>query len=806
MEDYRSTIVQYINEMYSINAININGTYIETKTLDTFVIPEVKISEKSENRFAQQMVENTMTLDAFLQLYHQVIIFGEPGFGKTTILKYLALFTANNTAVGKYGIQRDAIPVYISLAAFCNQGLSIKDYIIALYKRLVNDKEDFEKYISEKMNKGEVVILLDGLNDVSLDTQNQIIRQINTLCVNCTKMKIVIATREYRSIPHLKIFKAAKIQSFSTDLIEKYTESIIKSEIDAPNKARESKLKFINAISKKTHLFQLAQNPLFLSILVMLYLRQKELPDTRIELYNTYVEDLIPSTCISEDGLCTKERIIRVLAYIAYNMTRNDSHNSFVTLSALKSYVIAFFEKKVGDEKWDALEKTQLLLEKVIGKIGVFTYEAESLGYSIKQASIKDYLSALNICYDLEDYVDSRKKGRYRHKEIVDILLPDEKWHEILKLVVEYLAVVNSSLCDVLEMVSYALKYEVKWSTELQAKCSIIAGECLILISGKTIGDMQDCTMNCQQLMINILENELLSSSIHIGAARVLSHIGDPRIIQNLQVPEMINIKPGSFVKGADSCEVKALIDEASKVVLEKEDMWIQNYWKEILLSEVSEKKKVTITKPFRISKYPITNLQYQIFLDNTNYHVPGWGDDKKGALYTWNEETRRCNPAYSNSPVVLVSWYDANNYCKWLSKQTGRTFRLPSEDEWEYAARGEKSKKYPWGNEWKEDYANTLESGLNDIVPVGCFEQGKSDFGLMDCSGQIWEWTNTNDTVLWKKAWPSHMRSADDTEAYIVRGGAWDDISVFARCSSRGPNGASFFEHYIGFRIVEEL
>lgn len=808
MEDYRSSIVQYINDNFSTNPIGINGTYIETRTLEVFIDPDVKISTKSDNRFAQAMVENVMPLSKFIQQNSQTIIVGGPGNGKTAILKYLALIAANGINTSEYGIKTDTIPVYISLAAFCNQNLSIRDYIISLYKKLCNNKDQLERYIKDKLDNGEIFILLDGLNDVPIDTQRRVFQEINSICSKCLDIKVVITTRDYQSISLSKQFSTAKIQNFNSEKIEQFAESIIKSEVEDKKKAKESKLKFINAVSKNTSLFQLAQNPLFLSILVIQFIRQKELPKTRIELYGAYVDDLISAVSIEDDDFLSKDGIVRVLAYIAYSVMKNDPNNSFITTSVLKGYIISFFEKKVGYTKWDALQKTQLFLDKVLGKIGIFTYEAESGGYSIRQVSIKDYLSALNICYDLEDFIGGGKKGRYRHKEIVDILLPQESWHEILKLVVEYVSVVNSSLCNAHEMVSYALERKIPWSSELQAKCSLVAGECLVtIVNGKLFDNITGIISNCQNTMLKVLKEHMLSSSMHIGAARILSYLGDPRIMDNLEIPEMVDICQGSFVKGADSSEVKLLIDEASKVELGEEDLWVQNYWREILLSEVSEKKKVTINKPFRISKYPITNLQYQVFLnDNPDYRIPGWGDDKKGALYAWDDETRNCNPAYNNSPVVLVSWNDATNYCLWLSRKTGKKFRLPTENEWEYAARGKDSKKYPWGNEWKEDYANTLESGLNDIVPVGCFEKGKSDFGLLDCSGQIWEWTSSEDTALWKKAWPSNMRSSDDKEAYIVRGGAWDDISVFARCSSRGPNAASFYEHYIGFRIVEEL
>lgn len=790
-------------------SVGINGNFVESSVSEIFVEPKIKVLSKSTNRFAQVMAESEVPLSRYLCENPKAILVGSPGCGKTTILKFLSTIVFEPKLCLSYGIAENTIFVPVSSVALLNYTGSFFDYIVSLYKRHLGSQYDLEEYFNNKLQRGEVVILMDGLNDVSSLRQMTIIKQFDDLNNQFSKNNRFILTSRYllQNCSYAG-FEVGYIQEFDIENIEEYSSRIFKTSGLNKQKVRETKLKFINAISRNSELLTLARNPLFLSMLTLLYVRQSELPHKRIELYSIYINDVISSALSAISGeQFSKDSIIRVLAYVAYNMTKNDAQNTYLTEPVLKNYIKAFFEKRADYSKWDALQKMQLFFDQVVGKIGLFTYSAEIDGYIFSQYAIKEYLAALNICFDLEDYLENGKKGRIRYREILDMLFPYEKWHDIIKLVVEYIALINSNICNPIDVITYMINMQPYYASN-SIECIVIAGECLASLNvDSSDKKASECRQLCQENLINILSSANNSFKTRIRAARVLSHIGDTRFEGHSVAPEMVDILPGTFEKGASLSEINVFIEDAEKVSLDDNDLWIKNYWREILLSEVSEKEEVSITNRYRMSKYPITNMQYQVFLDeNPDYNVPGWGDDNKGALYTWDDEKRSCNAAYNNCPVVLVSWNDANNYCKWLSKKTGRKFRLPTEEEWEYAARGPQSSVYPWGNQWKDNYANTFESGINDIVGVGCFVEGVSAFGVFDCSGQIWEWTSTLDTELWKRAWPSNMRSSNDSEAYIVRGGAWDDISVFARCSSRGPNAASFYEHYIGFRVLEEI
>ena len=94
---------------------------------------------------------------------------------------------------------------------------------------------------------------------------------------------------------------------------------------------------------------------------------------------------------------------------------------------------------------------------------------------------------------------------------------------------------------------------------------------------------------------------------------------------------------------------------------------------------------------------------------------------------------------------MANVSWYDVVTYCRWLSKVTGKPYRLPSEAEWEKAARGSEGWIYPWGNEWDEKLCNSLEGGKGGTSPVGMYSPaGDSPYDCADMAGNVWEWTRS--------------------------------------------------------------
>ncbi|MEM8485425.1 MAG: SUMF1/EgtB/PvdO family nonheme iron enzyme [Bacteroidota bacterium] len=199
-------------------------------------------------------------------------------------------------------------------------------------------------------------------------------------------------------------------------------------------------------------------------------------------------------------------------------------------------------------------------------------------------------------------------------------------------------------------------------------------------------------------------------------------------------------------------------------------------------------------TSAYRIGKFPVTNVEYQAFVQETKHREPShWS----GGSFPSD---------LSDHPVVNVSWDDATAYCAWLRDKTGREVMLPTEAQWEKAARGmEDDRIYPWGDAWDEKKLNT---GTGATSTVGSFSpDGDSPFGCVDMAGNVWEWCQDwfdeseykkrGDSVLTDPTGPDKGRSR------VLRGGSFDLNSYHCRCSARNFHYPDYRDLSYGFRIV---
>lgn len=241
------------------------------------------------------------------------------------------------------------------------------------------------------------------------------------------------------------------------------------------------------------------------------------------------------------------------------------------------------------------------------------------------------------------------------------------------------------------------------------------------------------------EALVRQLESEAKASpSERISAGMALAYLGDPR-----DFDEMVDIPGGEFKQG--------------------------------------KTKEPTYVMAHRISRYPITNAQYARFLaDNPTDPVPRL-DEVWAEPYNWNLQQRTYPEGKANHPTVLVSWEDALAYCEWAG------VRLPTETEWEKAARGEDGQVYPWGDEFDPERTNVRESGVGGTTPAGVYPDGASPYGLLDCAGNVWEWTSS--------------RAGENQ--IVIRGGSWNFRAEDARCFSRDYSHPGHRSNCIGFRVV---
>lgn len=253
--------------------------------------------------------------------------------------------------------------------------------------------------------------------------------------------------------------------------------------------------------------------------------------------------------------------------------------------------------------------------------------------------------------------------------------------------------------------------------------------------------------------------------------------------------PQMVKILAGSFLMGSTLEQISEAIKDGA------DGDWIKNEMPQHYV-ELSE---------YSIGKYPITNREYQAFIRNIKYKSPqGWdGEDF---------------PVGKGShPVVNVSWEDAIAYCKWLSQKSGKQFRLPTEAEWEKAARwntahfngvlnnGE-SLIFPWGNDFDVDKANTDETDIGDTTEVGKFSpDGDSPYGCADMAGNVWEWCNDwLDEYEYKNNKEVINPQGNQTgTSRVLRGGSFGDDFWSARTAGRYGDLPGVSSWYYGFRVV---
>jgi formylglycine-generating enzyme required for sulfatase activity len=185
--------------------------------------------------------------------------------------------------------------------------------------------------------------------------------------------------------------------------------------------------------------------------------------------------------------------------------------------------------------------------------------------------------------------------------------------------------------------------------------------------------------------------------------------------------------------------------------------------------------------------------------------------DEFEAQLAEWYPPGRQTQPAYWHDdtfnnlaqPVVGICWFEARAYCAWLSAQTGQTFRLPTEVEWEAAARGVQRRRYAFGDDFDATRCNTFETHIRHTTPIGVFPGGQTPEGVVDMTGNTWDWTSSLYT-------PYPYDAADGREApsppgarRVVRGGSWRNDQDVARASYRDDSAPGLRDNAVGLRVV---
>ena len=242
--------------------------------------------------------------------------------------------------------------------------------------------------------------------------------------------------------------------------------------------------------------------------------------------------------------------------------------------------------------------------------------------------------------------------------------------------------------------------------------------------------------------------------------------------------PRMVAVPAGAFRMGTSQ---------------EKGNELLREGYSEQWLKYEQPQHRVTLSA-YQIGATPVTNRQYQAFIRESDQAPPRhWDGDQ-------------FPPEKGEHPVVYVSWEDAQAYCRWLSAETEKTYRLPTEAEWEKAARGTDGFIYPWGNAWDTGKCNSSESGLDDTSAVGAYSpDGDSPYGCADMAGNVWEWCADwfgEDEYRSREDGVSNPLGPENGDIRVLRGGSFSSASEPVRCAVRGWTDPDLRDRYDGFRV----
>ena len=268
--------------------------------------------------------------------------------------------------------------------------------------------------------------------------------------------------------------------------------------------------------------------------------------------------------------------------------------------------------------------------------------------------------------------------------------------------------------------------------------------------------------------LVEIAEDAKRPLLERLGAGTALALLGDPRV--DVFEPRMLLVPGGPFLRGMR-------LEEAAGVAREYD---LPLAW----LAKACPQQEIELD-PFEIARLPVTQHEWSVFLASSRAaeRPRGW-------------ESARPPRGRENHPVHGISHESMLAYCDWLSRETGRRYRLPTEAEWERAARGPAGRAYPWGERFEPRCANTREAGLGDTTPVGVFPDGASSSGALDMAGNVEECTGS----LYRLYPGSPVQDPEEGSYVVTRGGCFALDGDLTRCDRR--HGLPFAPA-AGFRLA---
>lgn len=737
------------------------------------------MSLDKERHLRQETTRFENAVEKILSLRRAVLL-GEPGGGKTTTIWKLAADLVEAALQDR----KAPIPLLIRLGRWTDADQSLQDFIASQLGEL-------GAYLDVLLQEKRAALLLDGLNELPASQHAAKYPQAQRFIERHPALLAIVSCRELDYTIDLG-FDLINITPLDPIRIREFAGRYLGLEKGealfwklAGQAARDEHGQFIEELGSElakpeqvfwlepqlpdgfcwgyenyrwqpwlklretpSSLMVLARNPYMLLMLTSVYAEQGELPENRGELFQLFVNTLLNRERIPAEEQAS---LTEGLARVAYEMQI----------------------RRANDETGDALT--------VLPRVEAQTILGERLLYLAGGASILSLGEQARFTHQLlQEYFAARymdievRAGRLR----ADRIWPSDRWWERTNW--EEAAILLAGLYS--DDCSPVVEWVAEANPEVAAQCVVRGGAALAEATRERLRSKWIPRLSDLKLDTNPKARAAVGRALGLTGWDNRKGVGVVRNANGLALPDidLAEIPGGEFQYGHKG---------------------------------ESDNPPQKLTLPtFHISRYPVTFAQFQTFLDDPEgYANPRWFDslaargDKRRMSEQWFK--------FANHPRENVNWHQAMTFCRWFSWRMGGEYdlekvaewavRLPTEFEWEKAARGTDGRIYPYKGDYDATKGNTDATGIGQTSPVGIFPNGASPYGVMDMSGNVCEWCLS---AYINPALDARTENVQARDIRVLRGGSWRGGLVNARAVIRDGCNPADRLNYLGFRVVVML
>jgi formylglycine-generating enzyme required for sulfatase activity len=668
---------------------------------------------------------------AFRHGYSGVIILGEPGSGKTTLLKFVTLCLAQRTPKAKSGIAPDRFPLYVPLRAVADFHGPLEDALQTVYHEIQGSLpgDFFARVLADKQTR--CLIMLDGLDEVATaERRTEALQWIERQRKLYPGQQILVTSRfaGYRGatrLPenylelHIREFRDEDVRTFVRRWYRQ-VETRQRGDTDQwRGWARQQSDNLIQQLFSAPNLTGLARNPLLLQLLCLLHRTHGAMPKRRAELYEECIKVLLQKWDEAKglEVFLTATEARQVLRPLALWLHEEEGR-TYADEEDVRRVIRPHLARVKRETVQQAEEQLQRVLTSVRDRSGLFV-GFDVARYGFQHLSFQEFLAAEEIVKrgEAERLVEPFGRPWWREPTLLAVGMDDPRFQTALfeQLVPSpqcgqhldlALACVREALAPCVAPFLATLRdRSAPW--QARHRCTMFLRE----VGGAEAIAALQAALDDPQPQVAAAARDALAQLGETLAAVAGGGDGDIRIHAK-DGTHLIRIPAGEFWMGSDD-------------------------------GPENERPRHRVhLDEFYIARHPVTNAQYAKFIKETGHREP----------YYWNE--KRFNQP--NQPVVAVSWHDALAYCEWAG------LRLPTERQWEKAARGTDGRKWPWGDEPPDERRCNFGTQVGATTEVGSYPDGASPYGCQDMAGNVWEWCVTK----WRESYREEPDDAVEGDA----------------------------------------